>query len=119
MSVETDLRAVLIGYAPLTSVVPAVRISIDAVEQGAPRPYIAFAKQSQQRELGLSNALLGAITAIDIQCVGASRKQSLEIQGLVYDALAAYGQPAESGGAGYDADNDLEVEVVSVSWVTG
>lgn len=119
MSVESDLRAMLMAHAPLLAAVPASRISIDAVAQALPRPYIAFSKQGEQRELGLGNALLGQVTSVDIQCVGTSRADAIAVAALVRDALTAGGQPSESGSAGYDADNDLEVEVVSVSWITG
>ena len=50
MSVESEIRAALVAYAPLLAVVPAARISVDALPEGTPMPYIAFSKQGEQRD---------------------------------------------------------------------
>jgi hypothetical protein len=116
MSAESDLRDALIAYAPLIAVVPAERIGADAVEQGASRPYIAFAKQSDEIEHGLDGTELARMSTIDIQCVGSERENALAVKALVQAALDAADQPSDRGFAGYDAENDLEVEVVTVEW---
>ena len=117
MSAEADLRAVLLAHAPLVAVVPAARIAIDAVPQDGTRPYIAFSTQTAEPTFGLSNALLGLVTSIDIQIVGATRAQSITVRELVQDALLAGGWPWVRSTAGYDAENDIEAEVVSVNWM--
>lgn len=116
MSAESDLRDTLVGYAPLVAVVPAARISIDAVTVGAARPYIAFSKQQRADDFGLDNNWLGAQSTIDIQCVGSSRANAIVVADLVRDALRLAGMPSERGSAGYDPENDLEVEIVTVEW---
>lgn len=117
MSVEAELRAVLVAHAPLLAVVPAARIAIDAVPQDQARPYIAFSTQTSEPTFGLSNALLGNITSIDIQIVGTTRAQAIAARELVQDALLAAGWPWVRTTAGYDAENDIEAEVVSVNWM--
>lgn len=119
MSAESDLRAVLVASAGLIATVPAARIQIDAVNQGAARPYIAFSKQSAPPAFGMDNTLLGTITTIDIQCIGTSRSNAIAVRELVEAALIAGGQPWVSASAAYDPDNDLEVEVITLDWITG
>ena len=117
MSAESSLRTALIGYAPLVAQVPAARISIDAVPQDAARPYIAFSTQAAEPTFGLSNALLGTVTSIDIQIVGRTRAEAITVRELVQAALLAASWPWVRTGAGYDAENDIEAEVVSVNWM--
>lgn len=117
MSTESDIRDVLLDSAALLAVVPAARISIDAVQAGLRRPYIAFSKQGSTHEHGLDNTVLGAITTIDIQCVGTNRENAISVGALVRNALRTAGMPSDRGSAGYDAENDLEVEVVTVDWI--
>ncbi len=116
MSAESELRDALIGHAPLLAAVPATRISIDAVDVGASKPYIAFSKQLRTDDHGMNGVWLAAQSTIDIQCVGSSRANAITVAGLVRDALIAAGMPSERGSAGYDAENDLEVEIVTVDW---
>lgn len=118
MSAETALRAALLAHGPLLAVVPAARISINAVAPDAVRPYIAFAKQQQQDERGLDGTLHASTAVIDVQCIGLSQDNAIATGALVRDALAAAGQPAEAGTAGYDEEHDLPVEVVTVNWLT-
>lgn len=117
MSTESDLRDALLAYPALVAVVPAARICIDSVEASAQRPYIVFSKQSVSHEFGADNTLLGEITQIDIQCIGSTRSNAISVAALVRAALIAAGSPSDRGSAGYDADNDLEVEVVGVDWI--
>lgn len=116
MSAESELRAVLTGHAPLIAQVPATRISIDAVLPTVARPFVAFSKQQRSDELGLDGGLLAVQSTIDIQCVGSSRSNAIVVADLVRDALRAAGMPRDRGSAGYDAENDLEVEIVTVDW---
>jgi len=117
MSAEADLRAVLVASAGLVSAVPVTRIGIDAVDQGATRPYIALSKQSALPSFALDNTLPGTITTIDIQCVGTNRSNAIAVRELVEAALVNVGWIGAS--AAYDPDNDLEVEVLTVDWIVG
>lgn len=116
MSAESELRAALLAHAPLLAAVPAARISIDAVDVSAARPYIAFSKQLRADDYALGGAWLATQSTIDIQCVGASRSNAIAVADLVRQALVLAGMPSERGSAGYDAENDLEVEIVTVDW---
>ena len=119
MSAEADLRALLLAHAPLLAAVPATRISIDAVDPDVVRPYIAFSKQAGTPAFGLNNTLLGNTDTFDLQCVGSDRANAIAVRELVMAALVAGGLGWVGASAAYDPDNDLEVEVVTVDWVTG
>lgn len=124
MSVEADLRAALIAHAPLTAVVPAARICIDAVPEGTAMPYIAFSLQNHAPQFGGDNTLLGAIDSIDIQCIGGApdlqgRSTAIAVRDLVKAALLAAGHTWAGSTAAYDAELGIEAEVVTVEWVTG
>lgn len=123
MSAESELRAVLLADAALMTALGTVagvtapqRVSIDAVTTGYPRPYVVFSKQASADELGSDNTLLAEQATIDIQCVGSSRSNAIVIRDAVRSALRTAGVPSDRGSAGYDAENDLEVEVVTVEW---
>jgi hypothetical protein len=116
MSAESELRAALVANGALLAVVPAARISIDAVGQALAKPYIAFVKQGYAADLGLDNTLLADTSTIDIQCVGTDRPNAIVVRDLVRTALSLAGLPSDRGSAGYDPENDLEVEVVTVDW---
>lgn len=115
MSPEVQVRNALLAHAPLLALMPAERISVDLVDADAPRPYIAFSKQGVQRDRSMSGQLLATITNIDVQCVGASRTNAIEVADLVVAALEAAGMPPDGGSAGYDPELDIEAEVVSVT----
>jgi len=116
VSAAHDLQALLLADTALTAVV-GERIAIDQVEQGVERPYIVFSTQGVDKQLGLDGTLLGRITTIDIQCCGADRDDAITVADLVEVALAAASQDSDRGTTGYDADNGLEVEVVTVDWI--
>lgn len=117
MSAEADLRAALLAWPALVIKVPAARVSIDMLPADAVRPYIVFSKQSGTRDMGLGGALLASTDTIDVLCVGINRADSIAVAELVRAALDAIGQPSERSSAAYDADNDLEVEIVSTDWI--
>lgn len=114
-SIEADVRAALLALPALAALV-STRVCIDEVPEDAPRPYIVFAKQSGNVDRGLDGVVHHETARIDIQCIGESRAQGIELAGLVREALEAVDQPADDFSAGYDPDNDIEAEVVSVDW---
>jgi hypothetical protein len=116
VSAESEVRDALVAHAALIAVVPAARISVDAVDQGGVRPYIAFASQGYSADLGLDNTLHATATTIDIQCIGSDRAEAIEVRDLVRAALSAAGLPSDRGSAGFDPEQGLEVEVVTVDW---
>lgn len=117
MSAEVDLRAALLAWAPLVGLA-AGGVWIDEVDEEAPRPYVVFTKQSSRVERGLDGSIHSEATRFDVQCVGEGREQSLALADLVRQALEAVDQPPEDFAAGYDPENDIEAEVVSVDWWT-
>ncbi len=118
MSAEHELRAALVAWAPLVAVVPAARISVDSVPPGTARPYIVFVKQRSVRHGGLDGSVHARQTSIDVQIVGSSREQALQVRDLVETALDAQDVPWEDNSSGYDPDTDVEAEVLSVDWWT-
>lgn len=116
MSAESELRAALVADTTLLGLVPATRISIDAVAQGLTRPYIAFSKQATEVVYGLDGLAQARRTTIDVQVIGSSRSNAIAVRERVEAVLAAIGVPAENVSAGYDPDNDLEAEVVTIDW---
>lgn len=118
MSAETDIRAALLAYAPLVAVVPTKRISLDMVTQGFPKPFIVLTKSGDVTTFGLNNSILGRVVTIDIQCVHTDRKSAIQVRELVESALLAASWPWSQITAGYDPDQGLEVEVVTVNWLS-
>ena len=116
MSAESELRALLVADVDLLALVPQSRISIDAVSQGLARPYIAFSKQSTEVSYGIGGQAHARRTTIDVQVIGASRANAIQVRERVELVLAAAGVPPENVSAGYDAENDLEAEVLTVDW---
>lgn len=116
MSAESEVRAALLAHGPLVAVVPAARISIDTVDPQLPRPYIAFSKPQRTDDLSLSGAVLAVTSQIDLMCVGSNRANAIEVAELVRAALIAAQMPSDRSASGYDAENDLEVEIVTVDW---
>jgi len=119
MSVESDIRAALIGYAPLTALVPEARIALDLVEQDTPRPYIVLSKVRDDEDLGLDGTVFGVDYGFELQIVGTSRANALQVKTQARAALRAADFPPDDGAAGYDGENDLEVETVAISHYEG
>jgi hypothetical protein len=121
MSTEADLRAALVAHAALVAALPAGEraIGVDAVAPDAARPYVVLAKQASEPVFGLlGDALLGSTDTIDVQVIGSNRANAIAVRELVQDALLAAGRPWAGAAAGYDPENDLEAEVVTVRWLT-
>lgn len=116
MSAESDIRAALVAYAPLIALVPAARISIDAVPDDTQRPYIVFSKQGDTRDLGLDDTLLASTATVDVQVVGSNRVNALAVRVHVEAALRIAAMPSDRGGAGFDPELGAEVEIVTVDW---
>jgi hypothetical protein len=93
VSAESEVRDALVAHAALIAVVPAARISVDAVEQGLARPYIAFASQGYAADLGLDNTLHATATTIDIQCIGSDRAEACAPRCPLLDSRATAAAP--------------------------
>lgn len=118
MSVESDLRAALAGYAPLAAIA-GTRIAINAMEQGAAPPFVVFSS-SHQRDLGLDGTVLGDDVSIELQCWAATAVQASALADAVDAALRAVTQAEPLARAtGYDAETGLDVEVITAQLLIG
>lgn len=116
MSFEQEIGEALAAHAPLMALVGDEGLCLDEVPAEQPRPYVVYAKQNARVERGLDGSAHTEMARFDIQCVGETRAQTLALAAHVRAALEAAGQPPEDFGAGYDPDNDIEAETVSVDW---
>ena len=66
MSIETDFRALLAGYGPLTSLVGA-RIALNAVPEGQAFPLVVFAA-SHDRQMNVDGTLAYDACTLSVQC---------------------------------------------------
>lgn len=68
---EAALRALLVGYAPLTALVPAARIVWNHLPQATVRPAIVLYKISGAPGITMqgSDGLTGSIVQIDVQAL--------------------------------------------------
>lgn len=71
---EANLRALLIGHAPLTALVPAARIVWNYLPQNTQRPAIVLFKIAGTPGLVLegSDGLAASVVQIDVQATGVS-----------------------------------------------
>ena len=86
MSIETDFRALLAGYAPLTALV-GTRIAQDAVPEGAAFPLVVFSA-SHDLTLGLNDNLLADQCSLSVQCWGLTGVSASAVADAVAAAVA-------------------------------
>lgn len=118
MSVETDVRALLAGYAPLTALV-STRISQDVADEGAGYPLVVFT---------VRHAPVQAVdgTTVADQCtvaVEAWGKTATEAAGVADQVVAALATaPAARAvrvldrGTGHDADTGYDSDAITAEW---
>lgn len=120
MSIESDFRALLAGYAPLAALVGA-RIALSAVEEGAGTPAVVF-EVSHQPILGLNNTVLGDQAAINVQCWADTAVTAASVADAVAAAVAT--APAAAGACvtarstSFDAEMGLDGVELAVEWWT-
>ena len=115
MSLDTDLRALLVGNAGVTALV-STRIVQDRMEQGAGRPFIVFSRASTEFMNGLDGSVMGERVMFDVQCWADTRSSAEAVAGAVAAVLLADHRPVLSRTSGYDPDLDLEATLLSVEW---
>ena len=115
MSLDTDLRALLVGNAGLTALV-STRIVQDRMEQGAARPFVVFSRASTDYQTGLDGSVLGERATFDVQCWADTRASAEAVASAVQAVLDANQRPVLSRASGYDAELDLEATLMSVEW---
>ena len=118
MSIETEFRALLAGYAPLTALV-ATRIAQDAVPEGAAAPLVVFAG-SHQRTLGLDNTLLADQCTLIVQCWGNTGAQAAQVADAVIAAVAtataSAGAVVVDRATTFDPELGLDGQLLTVEW---
>lgn len=115
MSLDTDLRAALVGNEGITALV-GTRIVADRMEEGAARPFIIYSRESTQYETTLDGTVLAERATFDVQCWADTRASAEAVANAVRVVLDAGQRPILSRVSGYDADLDLEATLLSVEW---
>jgi hypothetical protein len=115
MSLDTDLRALLVGNVALTALVSA-RITADRMEQGASRPFVVFSRVSTDYQTGLGGAVLAERVTFDVQCWADTRASAEAVADAVKAVFDANQRPVLSRTSGYDSDLDLEATLLTVEW---
>lgn len=115
MSLDTDLRALLVGNAGVTALV-STRIVQDRMEQGAGRPFIVFSRASTEFMNGLDGSVMGERVMFDVQCWADTRTSADAVANAVNVVLSANQRPVLSRTSGYDSDLDMEATLLSVEW---
>lgn len=115
MSAESDFRAVLTGYANLTDLVPATRISQNAVDQDVDTPYIVFTAQHNPLH-GLDNSVHVTNVQFRVECWADDSLTADEVADEVVAALAADGVVAVARQSGHDPQVGLDATLLTVDW---
>ena len=115
MSLDTDLRALLIGNAGVTALV-STRIVQDRMEQGAIRPFVVFSRVSTDYQTALDGSVLGERGTFDVQCWADTRASAEAVANAINSVLVANQRPVLSRTSGYDSDLDMEATLLSVEW---
>lgn len=114
MSVESDFRALLAAYAPLTALV-GTAIAQNAVPPNAARPYVAFVAQHTP-EYGLDNTLLADGVAITCECWADDAASADAVADAVQAALLAAGRVCTARASTFDPELGLDATVLTVEW---
>lgn len=115
MSMESDLRALLVAYAPLTALV-STRIAADRIEQGAARPFVVYTRTGTEPVQTLDGTLHASKATFDVQCWADTRTAAEAVADAIQAALVADARAIVGRASGYDADLDLEATVISIDW---
>jgi len=118
MSIETDFRALLAGYAPLAALV-GTRIAENAVPEGSALPLVVFSA-THNRTLGLDNSLLADQCSLDVQCWAETAVAAEAVGDAVISAIdtapVAAGAVVLARSSTFDAELGLDATVLSVEW---
>lgn len=115
MTAEADFRGILVAYGPLLALVPAARIAQNAVDQGAPVPYVVFTS-AHTPEFGLANNLLADNVAFKVECWADRPAAADAVADQVVAALLAAGVVCTSRATGMDAELGLDATVLTADW---
>lgn len=120
MSIESDFRALLAGYAPLTALV-GTRIAQNAVPDAAGQPCVVF-NATHSLTHSLDNTVQLDQAAIATQCwaetAAAADAVADAVAAAVATAPAAAGAVVVDRASAYDAELGLDATVLTVEWWT-
>ena len=116
MSAETDLRALLVATAGVTTLV-GTRIAADRIEQGAARPFVVFTRAGSEPLQCLDGSVLKTLVTLDVQCWADTRASAEAVADAVTAAVrGVLTQTVIARAASYEPDLDLEAAVLTVQW---
>jgi len=123
VSIETDFRAALVAYAPLTALVgTTTRIAKNAVDQTAVLPIVVFSALHDLTP-SLDGTTLGTQATFTVECWAETAVDAAAVADQVAAALASYNASQTSTTAtvlarssAYDGDLKLDGDVLTVEW---
>jgi hypothetical protein len=115
MSIETELRALLVADAEVAALV-ATRVSADNIDQADARPFVVFRRADTDRSYTLSGALVGSMATLTVQCWAESRLAAEALADVCEAALLLDQRPTTNREADIDPDLDLFVTQFVVTW---
>lgn len=121
MSAESDMRAALAAYAPLTALV-STRLALNVVPQGMSPPLVVYASKHEPQR-GLDGTKQLDLVMFEVQCWARTADAAAEVADAVEAALAAYdgSQPGKcinviDRGGTYDPETDQNSEQLTIEW---
>lgn len=115
MSIETELRALLVTDSTVTALV-AGRVSADNIEQTASRPFVVYRRTDTDRQYTLTGELAGEDATITVQCWAETRLQADEVAEACEVCFLLNQRPTTGREADSDPELDLYVTQFTVSW---
>lgn len=122
MSIETDFRAALLAHAPLVSLVPAERITVNAAESGIGDPYIAF-QAAKDPQFGLGGEVQVEHATLTVQCWSRLSSTAAAVGDLVKAAIDAWAATSPLCQVAvieeqdtFDGELGLDGRVLTVDW---
>lgn len=119
MTVEADFRATLVAHAPLVAVVPATRISLNAVAEGAGWPAVIYTV-AHTREHSLEGDLMTDQCSITVECWSTTATEASAVADLVTEAvrsaLLTNGALVTERSTAASAEDGLHAEVLLITW---
>lgn len=115
MSIETELRALLVADSTVAALV-GNRVSADHIDQAAARPFVVYRRTDTERQYTLSGELAGAVATITVQCWAETRLQADELAEACEVCFLLNQRPTTGREADSDPELDLYVTQFTVSW---
>ena len=115
MSAETDLYAVLSGYAQLTALV-STRIFPDAIPEDKALPAVVYGNEGETPEVCLNNDITATATRFRIAAWGTTRTAAAAVGDQIVAALIADGVPYDNRFSGFDAEVWQFADITEITW---